>query len=144
MTTPDQTPCPGVACSRWGDRVTALIDGSGLSDTAAAAAVGISRPRLNGHAADCERFAVALARARCKRDGGDPGVRNARAAANFLSELEGGATVLDAAHSVGIGRVTVYRWRDRSAAFAGAWRSALRRGAAKRRAARSSYPAAPR
>ena len=136
MTTPDPTPCPGVACSRWGDRVAELIDGSGLSDTAAAAAVGISRPRLNGHAADCERFAVALARARCKRDGGDPGVRNARAAATFLSELEGGATVLDAARSVSIGRVTVYRWRDRSAAFAGAWRSALRRGAAQRRAAR--------
>ena len=135
---------PGVACSRWGDRVIELIDGSGLTDTAAAAAVGVSRPRLNGHASDCERFAVALARARCKRDGGDPGVRNARAAATFLTALEGGATVLAAALTVGIGRVTVYRWRDRSPAFAQAWRAALRRGASKRRAARRAARKASR
>ena len=129
-------PCPGTACERWGDRAIDLIEGSGLSDTAAAAAVGVSRPRLRGHANDCHRFATGLARARRKRDGGDPGVRNAHAAATFLTELEQGATVLAAARTVGIGRVTVYRWRDRSPAFAEAWRTAYRRGADARRAAR--------
>lgn len=48
----------------------------------------------------------------------------------FLQALETGSSVGEAAELVGIGRATLYAWRQDSAAFAAAWDRAARAGGA--------------
>jgi AcrR family transcriptional regulator len=51
-----------------------------------------------------------------------------RARANFLELIGDGASITRAAREAGIGRATVYAWRDRDPAFAAAWDGAHEAG----------------
>ncbi|MBI1188298.1 MAG: terminase [Alphaproteobacteria bacterium] len=46
----------------------------------------------------------------------------------FLAKLRTGASVTAAAKIAGVGRATVYRWRDEDEAFAAAWADAYESG----------------
>jgi hypothetical protein len=55
-------------------------------------------------------------------------VRTPRAEERFLEQIAAGGSVTSAARSIGIGRSTVYQWRDADVAFAQAWDDAVECG----------------
>ena len=124
--------CVGDSCSRWGGLVIQMIGESGLSDTAAAAAVGVARQRIGGHAKQCASFHAELVAARDRRWNMRRALPNRVRAGAVIDLLAGGMTISDAAQAVGVSRSAVYNWRRASASFDAGCRRAVAIGRVKR------------
>lgn len=140
MSSPSSSPilgvdCVGDSCARWGGLVVALIGESGASDTAAAAAVGVTRQRIGGHAKQCPAFAAKLAEARERRRDTRRALADRREGDAVIELLAGGATLAAAAESVGVSLSTIYNWRWRSAS--GSFETRCRRAIELGRAVRA-------